>query len=89
MGGARGGFGGGPGYGGRGGFGGGYGGPQMGGRSQIFVSNVSPQPKAERSRALTCSQIPYNVGWQDLKDLFRQGGKFTHCLVTKIKLEYR
>jgi hypothetical protein len=38
----RGGFGQGPGFAGRGGFGGGYGGgPAMGGRSQIFVSNVS------------------------------------------------
>jgi hypothetical protein len=39
----RGGFGGGPGFGGRGGFGGGFGGGPgaMGGRSQIFVSNVS------------------------------------------------
>ena len=26
--------------------------------------------------SLTNSQLPYNVGWQDLKDLFRQGGKF-------------
>ncbi|KAM0717950.1 hypothetical protein Q7P37_006282 [Cladosporium fusiforme] len=63
RGGMRGGFGGGfpgpggPGFGGRGGFAGGYGGGPMGGRSQIFVSN-----------------LPYNVGWQDLKDLFRQGG---------------
>ena len=41
MGGPRGGFGGGPGFGARGGFGGGFGGPGMqGGRSQIFVSNV-------------------------------------------------
>jgi len=50
MGGApRGNFGQGPGFGGRGGFGGGYGGgPAMGGRSQIFVSNVSHLWRSEK-----------------------------------------
>lgn len=26
---------------------------------------------------LTLRQLPFNVGWQDLKDLFRQAGKLS------------
>ncbi|KAL1864930.1 g-strand binding protein [Paecilomyces lecythidis] len=51
---------GGPGRGGFGGFGGGGGG---GGGRQIYVSNVF------------LLQLPFNVGWQDLKDLFRQAAQ--------------
>ncbi|GAA5939442.1 hypothetical protein JCM3775_001713 [Rhodotorula graminis] len=60
AGGARGGFGGG--FGGRGGFGGvapGFGGPVAGGGS---------------GRHLFVQGLPFTVGWQDLKDLFRAAG---------------
>ncbi|KAL8713892.1 MAG: hypothetical protein Q9220_002038 [cf. Caloplaca sp. 1 TL-2023] len=53
----------------RGGYGGSHapsGPPSGGGGRQIFVNNPHD---ADRS-----SQLPYNVGWQDLKDLFRQAG---------------
>jgi hypothetical protein len=57
----RGGFGGGPGFAGRGGFGGGFGGGPgaMGGRSQIFVSNVrSPLHSAMNSQANNIYSFP-------------------------------
>lgn len=43
----------------RGGFGGGFGGP----------------PGAGGVRQIYVSNLPFNVGWQDLKDLFRSAGK--------------
>ncbi|CAK47988.1 uncharacterized protein An06g01440 [Aspergillus niger] len=46
--------------GGRGGFGGGFGGPAGGGAG---------------GRQLYVSNLPFNVGWQDLKDLFRQAAQ--------------
>ncbi|CAI9637570.1 unnamed protein product [Alternaria burnsii] len=45
------------GMGGRGGYGGGFGGPAAGGGA---------------GRQVYVANLPYNVGWQDLKDLFRQ-----------------
>jgi len=33
------------------------------------------QPLGHGGRPLTRVQLPYQVGWQDLKDLFRQAGK--------------
>jgi hypothetical protein len=60
-------------------------GMQGGGGRQLYVSNVggesSPQPlfSLRGSHAYLPSsvspQLPYTVGWQDLKDLFRQAGK--------------
>ena len=38
---------------------------------------VTCQPLV-KSRADTPLQLPYQVGWQDLKDLFRQAGKLSH-----------
>ncbi|KAF2174142.1 hypothetical protein M409DRAFT_16411 [Zasmidium cellare ATCC 36951] len=66
----RGGAGGGPGFGGgygggRGGYGGGgYGGGMGGG----------PPGGAGGARQIFVSNLPFQVGWQDLKDLFRQAG---------------
>ena len=58
----------------------------MGGRSQIFVSNVSHPRRSERELQLkNSSQLPFNVGWQDLKDLFRQGGKSKHSIILKVE----
>ena len=68
----------------RGGFSGGYGGPGgyggsggSGGR-QIFVNNVCSLVYCRlwRQGADYSKQLPYTVGWQDLKDLFRQAGKY-------------
>ena len=67
--------------GGPGGYGGGYNAGMGGGGRQIYVSNVcSPisNPDAELQDQKIVDiwhQLPYNVGWQDLKDLFRQAGK--------------
>lgn len=72
-----------------GGYGGYNAGMQGGGGRQIYVSNVCsllPTPAIDircpgcsdemRATILTYwSQLPYTVGWQDLKDLFRQAGK--------------
>ena len=66
--------------GGGGGFGGapygggpqGYGGPPQGGARQVYVANVSSAPHVIKLILLIYLQLPYNVGWQDLKDLFRQ-----------------
>ncbi|KAK1063104.1 g-strand binding protein, partial [Friedmanniomyces endolithicus] len=59
---ARGGFDGG--YGARGGFGGGFGGPPGGG--------MGMQGRGGGGNQIFVSNLPYQVGWQDLKDLFRQ-----------------
>ncbi|TKA69732.1 hypothetical protein B0A55_05269 [Friedmanniomyces simplex] len=59
---ARGGFDGG--YGARGGFAGGYGGPMGGG--------MGMQGRGGGGNQIFVSNLPYQVGWQDLKDLFRQ-----------------
>jgi hypothetical protein len=87
-GGGRGGFGGGmggPGNFGGGGGGGGFGGQGMGNAAgrQIYVSNVChslthpliPCTVSSNMTANAPAQLPYTVGWQDLKDLFRQAGK--------------
>jgi RNA recognition motif-containing protein len=75
----RGGFGGGApggGYGGNPQFGGnpgGFGGPPPGGARQVYVANVCAHCVFDNLvTILKSSQLPYNVGWQDLKDLFRQ-----------------
>lgn len=66
----------------QGGMGGGYGnqmggggapGGAAGGGRQLYISNVCFSPKSWR--VLTCLQLPFNIGWQDLKDLFRGAGK--------------
>ncbi|KAK0948185.1 g-strand binding protein [Friedmanniomyces endolithicus] len=62
---ARGGFDGG--YGARGGFGGGFGGPPGGG--------MGMQGRGGGGNQIFVSNLPYQVGWQDLKDLFRQAGQ--------------
>lgn len=75
--------------GGHGGYGGGGG---MGGNDrQLYISNVcnfpdwSCSPRMEL--LLTMSQLPYTVGWQDLKDLFRQAGTIgTHSLECQVAL---
>ena len=82
MGGAPGGYGGGGG-GGAGGGGAGYNaGGLGGGPRQLYVNNVccSRSPacchhKVSLSTLTPRSQLPFTVGWQDLKDLFRQAGK--------------
>ncbi|KAJ4545630.1 g-strand binding protein [Exophiala dermatitidis] len=58
---SRGDFGGGP----RGGYGGGYGAGGMGGGMGGGMAGGG-------ARQLYVSNLPFNVGWQDLKDLFRQ-----------------
>lgn len=66
------------GFGGRGGYQGGpgMGGGMMGGAGrQIFVSNVCIHFPTDVDFTDNASQLPYNIGWQDLKDLFRQAGK--------------
>lgn len=72
------GFGGhGHGHGGHGGHGGPAGGAGGAGR-QIYVANVCGPIlcQIKVNYLLTRStQLPFNVGWQDLKDLFRQAGK--------------
>jgi hypothetical protein len=59
------------------------GGGMGGGGRSVFVNNVCPSHLSRQSALLTFLQIPYTVGWQDLKDLFRQGGeqplKFHHA----------
>lgn len=70
--------GGGPGH--FGGGGPGFGGPPGGGGRQVYVANVCipflyPLGLKD-SHADVTKQLPFNVGWQDLKDLFRQAGKF-------------
>ncbi|KFY69440.1 hypothetical protein V496_00241 [Pseudogymnoascus sp. VKM F-4515 (FW-2607)] len=64
--GGRGGFDGGP----RGGFGGNFGPPQMGGGGG-----------GGGGRQIYVNKLPYTVGWQDLKDLFRQAGLITTELI--------
>ena len=40
-----------------------------------------PRSRTRKATVLTeWSQLPYTVGWQDLKDLFRQAGKESHPL---------
>lgn len=66
-----------PGYG-----GGGGGGPQGAGASgrQLYVSNVCPSSSAAPlASVLTLLKLPFNIGWQDMKDLFRQAGKGETC----------
>jgi hypothetical protein len=52
-----------------------------GGGRQIYISNVCHSLLAHplsRDRPVVLTkpqQLPFNVGWQDLKDLFRQAGK--------------
>ncbi|KAI0381058.1 RNA-binding domain-containing protein [Hypomontagnella monticulosa] len=66
--GGRGGYGGGMqgGYGGSGGGGGGYGGGAAGGGGGGMAGG---------NRQIYVSNLPYTVGWQDLKDLFRQAAR--------------
>lgn len=73
----------------RGGFAGGYGGATGGGGGggggrQLYVSNVGvlffflSSGVIDRCWGQCVDprvQLPYNVGWQDLKDLFRQAGR--------------
>jgi hypothetical protein len=57
----------------------------MTGSRQIYVSNVCTALSASMSPvpAIMCFsdandiKLPYTVGWQDLKDLFRQAGRST------------
>lgn len=57
---------------------GGYGGMGGGNDRQLYISNVCSFPKKvvppSLEPLLIMSQLPYTVGWQDLKDLFRQAG---------------
>jgi hypothetical protein len=67
-----------PGYGGAPG-----GGPPggAGGGRQLYIANVCATLSllvflaVVQSRVLTASQLPFNIGWQDLKDLFRQAAR--------------
>lgn len=76
---ARGGFGGG--FGGRGGFAGGagFGGPVGGQGRHLYITGVrsrslAPSAPLRPDRRPSLHQLPYTVGWQDLKDLFRAAG---------------
>lgn len=58
--------------------GGGYGGAMGGGNDrQLYISNVRLVATQPDTGVITdlVRQLPYTVGWQDLKDLFRQAGK--------------
>ncbi|ETN46635.1 uncharacterized protein HMPREF1541_00821 [Cyphellophora europaea CBS 101466] len=67
---SRGDFGGG--YGGRGGYGGPMGGGPMGG---AMGGGYGGGPMGGGQRQLYISNLPFNIGWQDLKDLFRQAAQ--------------
>lgn len=77
---ARGGFGGG--FGGRAGFAGGagFGGPVGGQGRHLYITGVRPLLDRRAARpnspwsSSSAQQLPYTVGWQDLKDLFRAAG---------------
>ena len=42
--------------------------------STTFVTSFSPETCVVNNIVDKFSQLPYTVGWQDLKDLFRQAG---------------
>ena len=43
-----------------------------------FVTSFhcAPPPPGRRTKLTMLIQLPYTVGWQDLKDLFRQAGEY-------------
>lgn len=70
---------------------GGYGGGMGGNDRQLYISNVCNFPEwlclPRTKLLLTVPQLPYTVGWQDLKDLFRQAGTIgIHALECQVAL---
>jgi RNA recognition motif-containing protein len=60
------------------GFGAGSGGGTNPG-NQLYIGNVSGDSPVFSASCLMFSQLPYQAGWQDLKDLFRSAGNIVRA----------
>ena len=55
------------------------GGPPSNPGNQLYVGNVIQLPLVTSLSLTLCLQLPYQAGWQDLKDLFRSAGNIVRA----------